>query len=218
MAPLQSQAALRRKLMAAVRAVRPQRARNGREMPRLLFLTDPGRIADPVAMAAFLPRGSGVIFRHFGAVDHETVGKRLATVCRRRGLVLLVAADPDLARRLLADGVHWPEARLRGVRPRHPLWIETASAHGPQGARGALRNRGLKIDALLVSTVFASPSPSAGPPMGATRFRQLTHRTALPVYALGGVTAATAGALIPSPGSRLAGFAAIDGIAQTFGG
>ena len=96
------QAAIRRKLLAAARLAKPARARprqakNGRALPSAWFLTDPDRTKNLLAVIARLPRGWGVIYRHFGAGERFTVGAALARACRLRGLILLVSADPALA-------------------------------------------------------------------------------------------------------------------------
>jgi thiamine-phosphate pyrophosphorylase len=162
-----------------------------------------------VAIAARLPRGAGVVFRGFGRPDQATVGARLAKVARARGLVLLVGADPGLARRLGADGVHLPERSLHlapRIRRAHPRWIVTGAAHG---AAALIRARRYGLDAALLSPVFPSRSPSAARALGALRFARLARDAGLPVYGLGGVTAGTAPRLILA---GAAGLAAVDGV------
>jgi thiamine-phosphate pyrophosphorylase len=205
MSQSEPQAAIRRKLLAATRLAKPAHARNGRRLPRAWFVTDPKRTPDPAAVAARLPKGWGVIYRHFGAHDRFTVGAKLARICRQRGLILLVSADPALAASINADGVHWPEARLRGVRKRSPRFIETASAHS---RAGIARARTLGLDAALFSTVFPSRSPSAGRAIGALRFRLIARVARLPVYALGGVNKHNAARAM----THSAGWAAIDAV------
>jgi thiamine-phosphate pyrophosphorylase len=83
--------------------------------------------------------------------------------------------------------------------------IATSAAH----SRAAIaRARRLGIDAVIVSTVFPSRSPTAGPAMGALRFRQLSREAPLPVYALGGVDAHNASSAM----RHAAGWAAIDSV------
>lgn len=201
----QAQAAIRRKLLAATRLARPALAKNGRTLPRAWFMTDPKRTPKPERIVEKLPPGSGVIYRHYGAKDRFEVGARLAAICRRRRLTLLVSADPQLARRIRADGVHWPEAKLQGLRPHHPRWIETAAAHSPRAIRKAQRSG---MDAVILSAVFASASPSAGDPMGPLRFRGIAGSAPLPVYALGGVTHRNAARAM----TRAAGWASIKAV------
>ncbi|MFN7056185.1 thiamine phosphate synthase [Hyphomonas sp.] len=179
-------------------------------LPPAFFLTDPARTPDPAAIAAGLPRGWGVIYRHFGAPDQEAAALELAAACRARGLVLLIGADARLAMQVGADGVHWP-SRLAGAARRWAgrFGMQTASAHG----RAELaRLAGLPVEAALVSAVFPSASPSAGAAMGPLRLRQLARLSPVPVYGLGGVNADNARRI-----SGFAGLAAIEGW-RCFGG
>ena len=173
-------------------------------------MTDPVRTADIFSIAHRLPRGFGIVWRHFGAADRLEAGRKLARLCRRRGLVLLVSADPVLAARIGAHGVHWPEARLRGMRLKPAGLIETAAAHSPRAAARAAR---FGVDAVVVSPVFPSRSPSAGKPLGALRFRQMARSASIPVYALGGLNAANAARAM----AHAAGWAAIDGVIEGWG-
>lgn len=206
----QPQAAIRRKLLAATRLARSSFAKNGRALPRAWFLTDPDRTKNLLGVIARLPRGWGVIYRHFGENSRFTIGAALARACRQRGLILLVSADPALAARIRADGVHWPEARLRGVRPRPSHFIKTASAHS---RIGIARAKALGIDAVIVSTIFPSRSPSAAKAIGPLRFRLIARGANLPVYALGGVNAHNAAHAM----AHAAGWAAIDAVMSGWG-
>jgi thiamine-phosphate pyrophosphorylase len=179
------------------------------KLPSLWLVTDPARLADPAAAAGRLPRGSAVIFRAFGAPDALATALAIAAVARRRGLVFLVGADARLAAAAGADGVHLPERLLgkaQGLRRARPGWLITGAAHG----RAALiRAQRAGLDAVLVSTVFESRSPSAGPALGPVRFAALARSAGLPVIALGGVTAETAPRLI---GTGASGLAAVEGL------
>ena len=178
-------------------------------MPRLFFFTDPIRTPDPGSVIARLPRGAAVVFRAFGATDACAVGLRLRRVARSRGVLFFVGADAALAVALDADGLHWPErlaARCGMNRALRPRFLITAAAHS---LPGAIRGRCAGADALVISPVFPSRSPSAGLAMGPLRFSRLVRMAGAPVIALGGVTSANAGRL------RLAGaagLAAIDGL------
>ena len=173
-------------------------------LPPLLFVTDPGRTPDPAAIAERLPRGAGVVFRAFGAPDARDQARRLAAIARRRGLVLLVGADEVLAAASGAHGLHLPERRLAALprlRARHPGWIITAAAHSPAAALRAAR---LGADAVLVSAVFESASPSAGRPIGPLRLAAMVRATPAPVYALGGINMKNARRLLASGAYGLA--------------
>ncbi|MGA1342302.1 MAG: thiamine phosphate synthase [Hyphomonas sp.] len=203
---LEPQSRARRKLGAAARkSGRTLKARGVASLPPALFVTDPVRTPDPEIIAAGLPRGFGVVYRHFGAPGHASVAKRLAAICRPRGVILLIAADPQLAARVGADGVHWPFRLRQNVRRwRSRFGLQTLSAHSGRELRAIA---GLPVEAVLVSTVFASRSPSAGSAMGPLRFARLAALSEKPVYALGGITAETAGSV-----SRWSGYAAVEGL------
>jgi thiamine-phosphate pyrophosphorylase len=157
-----------------------------------------------------LPRGSGVIYRAFGAADALTTARALKTVARRRGLTLLIGADEGLAAASHADGVHLPERLLRlaaGIRARHRGWIVTGAAHSGLAVHRAARNG---CDAAVLSAVLPSRSASAGRPLGAVRFAGLVRQAAIPVIALGGVTNETAPGLVRTGAY---GLAAVEGLA-----
>lgn len=152
-------------------------------LPPLLFFTDPQRVRDPACIAARLPRGSGVVYRSFGAANALLLARKLARICRRRGLILLIGADAELARRCGADGVHVPERLVqKSAKPAHGLI--TAAAHGPRALQRARRSG---ADAAILSPVFASRSASAKTPLGQRRAAALARSAGLPVYALGGI-------------------------------
>jgi thiamine-phosphate pyrophosphorylase len=175
----------------------------------LLFFTDPARTPDPEAVAETLPRGAAVVYRAFGAPDALARARRLKAIATRRGLVLLIGADPALAAAAGADGVHLPERlthRARGIRRRRPGWIVTAAAHGAGAAR---RGRVLGADAVVVSPVFPSRSPSAGVAIGPLRLAAIARGAGLPVYALGGINGKNARRLLDV---GVAGLAAVEGL------
>ncbi|MCR9269370.1 MAG: thiamine phosphate synthase [Hyphomonadaceae bacterium] len=192
---LKHQAATARKWRAAIRQVESHFPTH---LPPLLFLTDPDRTPDPLAIAETLPAGCGIIYRHFGAADRTDMAHALADMSERRHLTLLIAADPDLAKRVGADGVHWPEVRLVKARAwRDQFAVQTASAHS---RRAIWRAQQYGIDAVLVSSVYPSKSKSAGTPLGTARFRTLVNGNTLPIYALGGVTATNSGQIAACAG------------------
>jgi thiamine-phosphate pyrophosphorylase len=200
-------------LWRSARTLRPATAQRkpilGKPLPRLVFFTDPARVADPAAVIVRLPRGAAVVYRAFGAADAVAEGRRLARLARRRGLLLLAGADAGLAARIGADGVHLPEraaTKARGLARVRPRWLITCAAHS---AAAIVRARRSGAAAVFVSPVFPSASPSAGRPLGVLRFARLVHGAGLPVYGLGGVNAKTARRLT---GSGAAGFAAVEAL------
>ena len=192
------------RLALARLAARLNRDAGSPAIPSLYFFTDPGRTPDPVASAEKLPRGAAIVFRHFGAADRLETARALSRVARRRGLKFLIAADPALARRVGADGVHWPE-RLLGEAER--FGITTVAAHS---CEAALRATTFGADAIVLSPVFASRSASAAHPLGAFHASQIARAAGRPVIALGGINEKTARTLI---GRGFAGCAAIEALA-----
>lgn len=179
----------------------------GKGLPAVWFVTDPARTPDPVAVARRLPRGSGIIYRHFGAPERRVVAHDLAQIAKKQRHLLLIGADPALAAEVGAAGVHLPERMVgeaRRLTARWPGWWVTAAAHSPLAIR---RANTAGADAVLLSTVFPSRSPSAGAPLGVVRLAALARTVDLPVFALGGVNATTAPRLLDT---QVSGFAAVD--------
>lgn len=173
----------------AAEAQRLNRAAGGPAIPALFFFTDPQRTPDPVAVAKRLPRGAALVYRHFGAADRAPIARALARACRSRGVRFLVAADPALAQRVGADGVHWPERLLGARRTAEDGALVTAAVHSTAAIARALA---YGADACVLSPVFPTESASARPPLGLFRASQMARAAGLPVLALGGVNAKTA--------------------------
>ncbi len=173
--------------------------------PSLFFLTDPERTPDPVAVAHRLPAGAAVVYRHFGAANRARMARRLAEACRARRLVLLIAADPSLAGRVGAAGVHWPEQRLPARRDASQ-GLATVAAHSRAGLARAVA---FGADACILAPVFPTRSSSGRRPIGLFRASQMARETTIPVIALGGVNAHTARRLA---GRGFAGFAAVEAL------
>ncbi len=177
----------------------------------LVLVTDEQRLADPCPPAARLPAGSLVILRHYGVSERRDLAERLARLCRARRLRLLVAGDLDLAVAVGA-GVHLPEWLARLPQPRLRLWhrrrngLLSVAAHGRMALVRAAR---LKADLALLSPVFPTASHPHSRGLGVLAFRRLVGRAETPVYALGGVNAATIRQLRDS---GAAGVAAVSGL------
>ncbi|OXE35131.1 MAG: thiamine monophosphate synthase [Phenylobacterium zucineum] len=153
-----------------------------------------------MALARGLGRNTALVYRTFGAPEAEVVARGLLGMARRQGFKVLIGADHRLAAKIGAHGIHLPErlAHLAPILSRRG-WMVTAAAHAPR----AMRVSG--VDAVVVSAIFPSASPSAGPPLGALKLAQMVRRTSTPVYALGGITDKTAPALLRTGIVGLAG-------------
>lgn len=180
------------------------------DLPALIFMTDRHRVPDPLAVAADLPRGSGVILRDYDARDRASLARDISAVCRRRGLLFLVAGDYRLAHAVGADGVHLPEWQVRRramVRPGYG-WVTTAAAHGLAALVGAGRSG---VDAALLSPAFATRSHPGASALGPVRLARLVRKSPCAVYALGGIDCRTAARL---QRSGVCGVAAIGAVAE----
>jgi len=195
-------------LARAAAAVSPPR----RPLPPLLFFIDPTRTPRPWETAARLPAGAGVVFRHFGAADALETGLRLRAATKDAGVRLLVGLDADLAERVGADGVHLPERALSAayaLSGRRPDWLLTGAAHSLEAVKSAR-----DLDAMVLSPVFPAGGASAGKTaLGVEGFQALAADAPCPVYALGGISATNARALI---GSGACGIAGVDAVQTAF--
>jgi thiamine-phosphate pyrophosphorylase len=131
---------------------------------------------------ARLPRGSGVVFRHYGLplAERRSLFGRVAIIARRRGLVLVRAGAERLGRR--EDGVHG----------RRGPGLRTQPAHSRREAVGGIR---AGADLLFVSPVFATRSHPGARVLGRARLGLMTRDLPVPVIALGGMDARRAAAL-----------------------
>ncbi|MBS7810619.1 thiamine phosphate synthase [Roseococcus sp. XZZS9] len=181
---------------------RIRRGARGARVPGLWLLSDPVRLPDPSSRLSGLPRGSAVLLR--GAAPE--VARRVARLCREKGLVLLVGGDGRAALRLGA-GLHVPDrAECRHLLPfllNRKGKILSGAVHGRVGVA---RVRRLRAEAALVSPAFPTASHPGAPALGPFRWGALARAAARPAVALGGMTALSARRL---PRTRLAGWAAI---------
>jgi thiamine-phosphate pyrophosphorylase len=144
-----------------------------------------------------LPKGSGIVFRHYAtpAKERRALFRATQVIARRNGHRLLLAGPARLAQVWGADGSH---GRLRGA--------VTAPVHSLQEIRAAER-AGAQL--LLVSPIFATRSHPGQSGMGARRLANLVRQAKQPVIALGGMTQARFKALRRT---GIYGWAAIDGL------
>lgn len=183
----------------------PQRLPRPKRLPRLWMMTDE-RQGDALWPALErLPRGAGLVFRHYSLppAARRAMFRKVRAIARRRGLRLLLAGPPQLAAAWGADGSH-------GRRPAgRAIGLASAPAHDLREIRSAER-AGARL--LFLSPAFETRSHPHAAALGPLRFAQLARQTALPVIALGGMSAARARRL---GASGLYGWAAID--AWTYG-
>ena len=139
---------------------------------------------------AGLPKGlCGVVFRHDGVPGRLGLAQDVARLCRARRMPMVVAGG----QRIAGAGVH-----LRGGRGRRGWGREwgaglvTSSAHGRAELVRAAR---AGADAVFLSPAFATASHPEAAPLGVVRWAGLARRFPGPVFALGGLSGATARSL-----------------------
>jgi thiamine-phosphate pyrophosphorylase len=152
-------------------------------LPRIWLLTDERQGEALWPALAKLPRGSGVIMRHYSLHEKErrALFTRIRAITDRRRLTLLLSADPRRADQWGADGSY---SDANGRRKAGRLWA--AAVHDLAEIRRAER-QGANL--LLLSPLFSTRSHPGAHALGPTGFARLARATRLPVIALGGVQA-----------------------------
>jgi thiamine-phosphate pyrophosphorylase len=171
--------------------------------PDLWLLSDERNDARLEVALERLPRGSGLIYRHYHLADGDRVARwfELLRLVRAKGHVAVLADSAQTALEWGADGIY---GAPRALHPTRDL-LTLATAHDL--AEIGLANRA-RADAVLLSPVFSTRSHPEGATLGPLRFRLLAARAQMPVIALGGVT--------PRGAQRLnwPRWAAIDGLSR----
>ena len=126
-----------------------------------------------------LPTGAGVVFRHYTtlAPERARLARRIAEVCRRRGLTLAVARDVELARGVGAKLVHNPVGDPAGL----PF---SRSAHSFEEASSAC-DSGASL--IFLSPLFPTRSHPEAVPLSQEKARTIVAECPVPVIALGGM-------------------------------
>jgi thiamine-phosphate pyrophosphorylase len=141
-------------------------------LPRLWLMTDERQGEALWRALDRLPKGSGLVFRHYGLAPGERrkLFDKVRKVARRRRLFLLAAEN------LRGDGVHG--GRGAGFR--------SASAHNLREMKTAERSGAALI---FLSPAFPTRSHPGAAALGPVRFGLIARQARVPVIALGGVDA-----------------------------
>ena len=149
-------------------------------LPRLWLMTDERQGEALWTALERLPRGAGIVFRHYRlrATERRILFERVRRIARARGLVLLVAGHPLPG----GDGTHGRPGR--GIR--------SASVHNLRELRAA-EHAG--ADLVFLSPVHPTRSHPGARVLGPHRFALIAHQAKVPVIALGGMDAEKARSL-----------------------
>lgn len=168
-------------------------------VPSLWLISDARNDAALEAALRRLPRGSGLVFRHYHLPEPErrTRFRQFKRLARLRGHAIVLAGTMREAREWGADGAYGSASQLANG----PQGLRLATAHSLREMRLAAR-----ADAALLSPVFATRSHPCAGALGPLRFLLMAQKSRIPVLALGGMTPRRA-ARMP-----IQGWAAIDGL------
>ncbi|HEX8535782.1 MAG TPA: thiamine phosphate synthase [Allosphingosinicella sp.] len=173
-------------------------------LPRLWLMTDERQGEALWTAIERLPRGAGIVFRHYSLPPAERRKLFLAVKrrARRHHLTLILAGTSEEAASYGAEGFH----RRQSAR-KPPGLIRTAPAHNLRELRSAERGG---ADLVFLSPAFDTRSHPDKGSLGPLRFMLLARRARVPVIALGGMNARRARRL----GSAIYGWAGIDAWAR----
>ena len=153
-------------------------------LPAIWLVSDARNDAVLEAALARLPRGSGLVFRHYH-LDEAARRARfdaLRGLCRTHGHLAVLSDQAALAAAWGADGVYGPARQLGAP----DGLLRLATAHDP--AEVAAANRA-GVDGLFLSPVFPSRTHPGASHLGPDGFRALAALAQCPVIALGGMDA-----------------------------
>lgn len=153
-------------------------------VPNVWLVSDARNDAALERILARLPRGAGLIFRHYHLPPRERRLRfaALARIVRRCGHCIVLSGTAREARAWGADGAYGAPERLAGG----PLILRLATVHSLHELGKAHRAR---ANAVLISPVFPTRSHPDASALGPVRLRLLATRSRAPVIALGGMNA-----------------------------
>lgn len=170
-------------------------------IPAVWLISDARNDAQLERALKRLPRGSGLIYRHYHLDEPKRRARfnTLARMARACGHMVVLAGSAAQARRWGADGAYGSPAKLT----RGPACLRLVTVH-------SLRELGRagRADAVLLSPVFPTRSHPGAATLEALRFLLIARQSSVPAIALGGMTAGRARQLCGHS------WAAIDGLTR----
>ena len=161
-----------------------------------------GRTHEDITSAAIVGGADVIQFRDKETLDDEfeATARRLLTLCRSKGVPLIINDRVEIAAKIGADGVHVghedfviDRSRIRQLRQ---MWGTKRNTKDPiigVSARNldeALALSTCGADYLGVGPIFATGSKAdASEPIGTNELRRICRAVTIPVVAIGGITA-----------------------------
>jgi thiamine-phosphate pyrophosphorylase len=171
-------------------------------LPRFWMMTDERQGEGLFPALERLPRGGGVVFRHYSLPDPERrcLFEEVTGAARRRGLLLMLGGEPELAATWGAEGSHGLCVGL----PSAPGLLRSAPVHRLEELRAA---EAVGAAFVFVSPVFPTRSHPDAAALGPQGFAAIAGQARVPVIALGGMNETKARSL---SGLGMYGWAGID--------
>ena len=181
---------------------------------RLYLVCDstPGGRALATVLTAAAAGGVDVVQLREKDLDDEALlarARAARTLCDELGLLLIVNDRPEVALRAGADGVHLgqDDEPVGAARERlGPELLIGLSTHSPAQIDAAG-----EVDYIGVGPVHATPTKPGRPAVGLALVRHAADHARVPFFAIGGIDADNAGAVIAAGARRIAVVRAIAG-------
>ena len=156
-------------------------------LPPFFYFTDDQRGGDPLYVAPHLPKGCGIIFRHYNSKKRAELAFYLSKICKKRDLSLFIAKTPELAQEVNAAGCHLPDHRISALpvlKAQYPQLVFSAACHSE---RSLLKAQDLGAVFAFLSPLFATRSHPGASSLGVIKAQKIIKDISFPVFALGGV-------------------------------
>jgi thiamine-phosphate pyrophosphorylase len=178
-------------------------------LPNAWLFSDERTAVGIAELAASLPPGSGIVFRHdsLAPAARWRLLRRLMRIARARQLTVLLAGSPATARRWGTHGVHLRQHDATRAGQAHRLGLlVTMPVHDVHEAR---RAHWAGADGVFISPLHPTRSHPGAPALGRAAWLRLARLSGAQPIALGGMTEARVRALNRASGFK-PGWAAID--------
>lgn len=165
-------------------------------LPRLLLITDRRKMRPTfeAALAAALGGGARLIqLREKDLTPLEVLhlAHQAQHLCESYGAQLLINSRAEIALDAHSAGVHLPEQNLGLQETRLTLGNHAVCGVSVHSVESAQRVTAAGADYLVFGPVFRTASHPDTLPVGLDALRQVSEATALPVFAVGGIDAAS---------------------------
>jgi 8-oxo-dGTP diphosphatase len=197
---------------AGIPAVAPMLPANGvllraLELPPVYAITQGEALGEPALLEALeraFFRGLRMVLVREKSLPAELLGKlaeKVVQAARPWRARVMIHGHVDVARQSGADGVHLSAGQLMACQQRPDLPWVAASCHNQEELAQA---EALGLDFAVLGPVGPTASHPGATPLGLTQFAQWRAQCRLPLYAIGGQSLNTLGAVWQAGGQGIA--------------